>query len=101
MHLEDICVSLSESQIKNPRYSSFRWVRVLASQTKLIRDFLDTRVLLQEDCKDTLEIKDSGQTIFSTCRQNHPPSEVISATESVEVSNFFRYFQYLILAKKT
>ncbi|XP_048520500.1 uncharacterized protein LOC109537501 isoform X1 [Dendroctonus ponderosae] len=45
----------------------------------------DTRVLLQEDCKDTLEIKDSGQTIFSTCSQNDPPSEVISATESVEV----------------
>ncbi|ENN77455.1 hypothetical protein YQE_06279, partial [Dendroctonus ponderosae] len=45
----------------------------------------NTRVLLQEDCKDTLEIKDSGQTIFSTCSQNDPPSEVISATESVEV----------------
>lgn len=46
-------------------------------------------MLSQEDCKDMLEIKDTGQTIFSTCAQEHPPAEVTSATESVEVSNIF------------
>ncbi|XP_057671781.1 uncharacterized protein LOC130903598 isoform X3 [Diorhabda carinulata] len=37
------------------------------------------------NCADVLEIKDTEQVIYSTCRQEHPPSEIISGTESIEI----------------
>ncbi|XP_066251453.1 uncharacterized protein [Euwallacea similis] len=45
----------------------------------------DTKVLSQEECRDVLEVIDSDQAIYSTCTQEHPPVEVVSASEVVEL----------------
>lgn len=37
------------------------------------------------ECSDLLEIKDTGQVIHSTCHQEHPPAEVVSGSESIEI----------------
>lgn len=38
-----------------------------------------------DECTDSLEIRDTGQVILSTCRQDHPPAEITSGSESIEI----------------
>ncbi|KAJ8971863.1 hypothetical protein NQ317_008539 [Molorchus minor] len=42
-------------------------------------------VKTEKECTDILKIIDTGQVIYSTCRQEDPPTEVISGTETVDV----------------
>lgn len=39
-----------------------------------------------EDCTDLLEIEDTGQVIHSSCHQQHPPAEIVSGSESIEIA---------------
>ncbi|XP_050307091.1 uncharacterized protein LOC126743882 [Anthonomus grandis grandis] len=83
--------------IRNPGYPRFyagqrrcRWRITAPPFSRILLRLLDvalfdTRVYNQEDCKDTLEIKDTEQVIYSTCTQEHPPSEVTSISESLEI----------------
>lgn len=58
-------------------------------QTFSITILSDTRVLSQEECRDMLQIVDTEQTIYSTCTQEHPPFEVVSGSESVQVCHSY------------
>ncbi|CAH1117986.1 unnamed protein product [Phaedon cochleariae] len=86
----------SEGFIHNPGYPRFysghkecRWAIKGAPQQRIRVAILDISLIVDnvgsQDCTDVLEIRDSGQVIHSSCRQQHPPTEIISATESIEV----------------
>ncbi|KAG5861425.1 hypothetical protein JTB14_017335 [Gonioctena quinquepunctata] len=87
----------SEGFIHNPGYPRFysghkecRWriigrgdqrIRVTILDISLIVDNVDSSL----DCTDVLEIRDTGQIIHSACVQQHPPTEIVSGSESIEI----------------
>ncbi|KAF7269962.1 uncharacterized protein LOC143202854 isoform X2 [Rhynchophorus ferrugineus] len=89
--------AMTSGLLHNPGYPRFyagqrrcSWKITARPHQKILLRILDlalfdTKVSLMEDCKDILEIKDSNQIIYSTCEQEHPPSEVLSGGDSVEV----------------
>ncbi|XP_018562122.1 signal peptide, CUB and EGF-like domain-containing protein 2 [Anoplophora glabripennis] len=88
---------ISEGFIQNPGYPRFysgqrecRWKITAPSQQRIRLTILDISVIVdnvssEEECTDILQIKDTGQVIYSTCRQQNPPAKVISGSESIEV----------------
>ncbi|KAL1500889.1 hypothetical protein ABEB36_006310 [Hypothenemus hampei] len=91
----DIQLSLNDSRgfLQNPGYPRFyagqlvcTWKIRAPSEKKIFLKFLDVALFdSRERCNDILEVTDSGQIIFSTCAQAHPPSELISPTNSLEI----------------
>ncbi|XP_072383645.1 uncharacterized protein [Diabrotica undecimpunctata] len=84
---------LSEGYIHNPGYPRFysgqrqcKWRIIGQEKQKIKVTILDISLIVDRpNCIDRLEIRDTGQVIFSTCKQTHPPTEVISGTESIEI----------------
>ncbi|XP_074038588.1 uncharacterized protein isoform X2 [Leptinotarsa decemlineata] len=83
----------SEGFIHNPGYPRFysghkdcRW-RITGNAEQRIRvTILDISLIVDNvECTDVLEIRDTGQVIHSACRQQHPPTEIVSGSESIEV----------------
>ncbi|KAJ8950098.1 hypothetical protein NQ318_017823 [Aromia moschata] len=89
---------VSEGFIHNPGYPRFysgqrvcRWRIEAPSQQKIRLTVLDISLIVdnvnsEDECTDILEIKDTEQVIYYTCRQEHPPAEIISGSETVEVT---------------
>ncbi|XP_030752445.1 uncharacterized protein LOC115879666 isoform X2 [Sitophilus oryzae] len=89
--------NISAGLLHNPGYPRFyagqrkcTWKITAPSQKRISLRILDlalfdTRVSSITDCKDVLQIKDTNQVIFSTCKQGYPPDEIRSGSESVEV----------------
>lgn len=84
---------LSEGYIHNPGYPRFysgqkecRWKIIGQDKQRIKVTILDISLIVDRpNCADVLEIKDTEQVIYSTCQQEHPPSEIISGTESIEI----------------
>ncbi|XP_056648331.1 uncharacterized protein LOC130452871 isoform X1 [Diorhabda sublineata] len=83
---------LSDGYIHNPGYPRFysgpecKWKIVGQDKQRIKITILDIALIVDRpNCADVLEIKDTEQVIYSTCRQEHPPSEIISGTESIEI----------------
>ncbi|CAG9864388.1 unnamed protein product [Phyllotreta striolata] len=92
---EDLAsAGLAEGYIRNPGYPRFysgelecKW-RIIGRANQRIRiTLLDVALIVENSgCDDVLEIRDTGQVIFSTCEQDHPPSEVLSGGPEVEIA---------------
>lgn len=94
IHLAELHTKgLSEGYIRNPGYPRFysgqtecKWKIIGQTNQRIRLTILDISLVVDRPgCSDILEIKDTGQVIYSTCYQDHPPSEVISGTESIEI----------------
>ncbi|KAJ8929642.1 hypothetical protein NQ314_017651 [Rhamnusium bicolor] len=88
---------ISEGFIHNPGYPRFysgqrecRWKITAPSQQKIRLTILDVALIVdnvnsEDECTDILEVKDTDQVIHAACRQEHPPAEIISGSDSVDV----------------